>query len=1004
MENDKRWCSECACALMMCSVDLEASRCSMEALRGTATIGVSREMDLQEMALGDEGQQQRDAFNKVTGCVGGTCYPVSENHLDLRRLPYRRKVLSPLEVEPPVVQHEYCPTMESDATDIGPNAAEDGEHRWKAEREREAEQEAKTALTCATRVQAARLALSGGRRRTADSRYLHCTVMQRTDLIRLRCTLNCGEGVKWLNRERTSSSFKQSSQGWDSSTVDSEPETVRNAAQAVLKALEHSQGFIGSEYWRRLDQYGQVHSRAYADPAAGIPGEDPPTPVQRLPRELRAILLDAFCMDLDMTNAHIAIVADILLQIDPLAKGSNYALFMELADPDRRESMLERVAIDCRLPQVSDDHSVRRSYVKELMLRFLYAEDDKVDQTFNSWRNKVTKELRLDDADQWRGTTAPASIRAFASQLHRARRQLLRYNPVVLQLAAYINSQREPIRRKPVVAVAFATLIMSVEHQLLADCATIIAGEGFEVMDLIFDGLHVLIPAGTGGSSSRTEEGREAVKKVAITATERIKCAWGFTLFKLRAKEFTIPNEGVPVSTVTDDDRAAAIDDSRRISAQSGGIFSPQLREGCAAVLGYAKAGGWSGAVPLQHVTVPAQQSALSRFDPERIATTTTETGHVSLLREASESVEGGADEERNRTYPWHHAAEWDSTSLARIQLDVDLPGAGDTEANDIFGVLSATQDNLVMAVRPDGLVLDARDLRSIFGSDHLNDKAVEAGITAIGESQAAWLSSSGQAAIIGGEGSRGMPKPVGPSFVRWLLDNTNSDKSPARLAAVVAAAADRLIYHALRSATSNEATVAIVNTGHKHWIALRSSARRRTIEVYCPLQSGNRYPRIAMLWASVQARLNAGDSFNIHYIEGKSKQVDSCNCALLCLQTVQCWMRHAEPNFDAQVGSSTRRARLAAALVLSSKSVHEPLGHVVRAEELTETESNIARSIRPLVFTGGNAADEAADIHSDEDEEATGSDDISGPQLDHERATRAGGERAHVMHLLRAE
>ena len=88
VEDDKRWCSACACALMMCSVDLVAARCSMEALRGTATIGVSREMDLQEMALGDAGRQQRDAFNKVTGCVGGTCYPVSENHHDLSRLPY----------------------------------------------------------------------------------------------------------------------------------------------------------------------------------------------------------------------------------------------------------------------------------------------------------------------------------------------------------------------------------------------------------------------------------------------------------------------------------------------------------------------------------------------------------------------------------------------------------------------------------------------------------------------------------------------------------------------------------------------------------------------------------------------------------------------------------------------------------------------------------------------------------------------------------------------------
>ena len=113
--------------------------------------------------------------------------------------------------------------------------------------------------------------------------------------------------------------------------------------------------------------------------------------------------------------------------------------------------------------------------------------------------------------------------------------------------------------------------------------------------------------------------------------------------------------------------------------------------------------------VPLQHVTVPTQQSALSRFDPERIATKATETGHVSLLSGANESVEGNESEERNRTYPWHHAVEWDSTSLAQTQLDVDLPGAGEAEANDIFGVLSATQDNLVMAVRPDGLVLDAR-------------------------------------------------------------------------------------------------------------------------------------------------------------------------------------------------------------------------------------------------------------------------------------------------------
>ena len=75
----------------------------------------------------------------------------------------------------------------------------------------------------------------------------------------------------------------------------------------------------------------------------------------------------------------------------------------------------------------------------------------------------------------------------------------------------------------------------------------------------------------------------------------------------------------------------------------------------------------------------------------------------------------------------------------------------------------------------------------------------------------------------------------------------------------------------------------------------------RKIVEVYCPLQSRRRYPQIAMLWASVHARLNAGSTFSIRYIDGKSPQLDSCNCALLCLQTVQCWMRHDEPNFDAQ-------------------------------------------------------------------------------------------------------
>ena len=60
------------------------------------------------------------------------------------------------------------------------------------------------------------------------------------------------------------------------------------------------------------------------------------------------------------------------------------------------------------------------------------------------------------------------------------------------------------------------------------ECAKQLEGEGLVVADLVYDGLHVLIPPGTGGNTGRTEEGRRLVLEAVAKVSKRVANSYGF--------------------------------------------------------------------------------------------------------------------------------------------------------------------------------------------------------------------------------------------------------------------------------------------------------------------------------------------------------------------------------------------------------------------------------------------------------------------------------------------
>ena len=120
--------------------------------------------------------------------------------------------------------------------------------------------------------------------------------------------------------------------------------TVWASLCKICEALERAGGYITSRYWRKIDWKAAVIARQYADEIGGVG-----VPVQAMAREIRAILLAAVCMDLDMKNAHVQIIMDLIERVDPLARSGKYHVLAMFADPDKREGLLRQIAEKCRL-------------------------------------------------------------------------------------------------------------------------------------------------------------------------------------------------------------------------------------------------------------------------------------------------------------------------------------------------------------------------------------------------------------------------------------------------------------------------------------------------------------------------------------------------------------------------------------------------------------------------------------------------------------------------------
>ena len=166
--------------------------------------------------------------------------------------------------------------------------------------------------------------LTTRRGKAADSRMMGYFVEQRTDLERLMEAVK-DPAATWLDRVRKSR------------TSTGKRQTVREAVVLIARQIERAGGYVTSAYHRKIDWNDDPYGRAYASNAGlevGHEDEDGLMPIQRMPREVRAILLDAYVCDVDMKNAHIALTADLLLLLGPLARiGGRYDELLRLADP-----------------------------------------------------------------------------------------------------------------------------------------------------------------------------------------------------------------------------------------------------------------------------------------------------------------------------------------------------------------------------------------------------------------------------------------------------------------------------------------------------------------------------------------------------------------------------------------------------------------------------------------------------------------------------------------------
>ena len=118
------------------------------------------------------------------------------------------------------------------------------------------------------------------------------------------------------------------------------PRTVRQDVEDMLRLCEKlNDDTLEQQYWRSIGSDGRACGRAYA-----VAMSSELSPVQAMPKEARALLLDAYQADVDMANASISFTADMLLECDNTAMAEGrYDTLFELAQPEKREAFLRRI-------------------------------------------------------------------------------------------------------------------------------------------------------------------------------------------------------------------------------------------------------------------------------------------------------------------------------------------------------------------------------------------------------------------------------------------------------------------------------------------------------------------------------------------------------------------------------------------------------------------------------------------------------------------------------------
>ena len=201
-------------------------------------------------------------------------------------------------------------------------------------------------------------------------RWLRYQNAQRLDSGRLAQVILDRANHKWLNRERNPERQGQAFHAADDTSVRGKGHTVLQDATAIMGHLGDCDSVLIQRYYRKVNgydwEYGRAHARVIGADGSGQGGGHVPS-VAQMPREIRAILLEFYQLDVDMANAHIAITVDLLLRYDVLAEESAaYATLLEAADPDRREDFLKRVCQHYGLTSTDG-----RTQAKEVVLRFL---------------------------------------------------------------------------------------------------------------------------------------------------------------------------------------------------------------------------------------------------------------------------------------------------------------------------------------------------------------------------------------------------------------------------------------------------------------------------------------------------------------------------------------------------------------------------------------------------------------------------------------------------------